>query len=88
MEKEIESILDRIYHNHDLHLLGSQWEAALEDAFMRGIELGQSKMKAENARLREALIFRGYDPDSELKHHEQEAREALRGDITPDKGGE
>jgi len=30
------------------------------------------KLEAENARLREALIFRGYDPDSELKHHESE----------------
>jgi|694.fasta_scaffold108912_4 hypothetical protein len=47
-----------------------------------------AKVRSENARLREALVFRGYDPDSELKHHEQEAREALRGDITPDKGGE
>jgi hypothetical protein len=36
-------------------------------------------LKVENARLRGALIFRGYDPDSELKYHEQEAREALKG---------
>jgi hypothetical protein len=45
------------------------------DALMEKIE----KLEAENARLREALIFRGYDPDSELKYHEQEAREALKG---------
>lgn len=45
------------------------WEKSLSER--------TSELQAENARLREALIFRGYDPDSELKYHEQEAREAL-----------
>lgn len=40
-----------------------------------------AKVRAENAQLREALIFRGYDPDSELKYHEEEKQiyEILKG---------
>ncbi len=54
--------------NHTTHFSGC-------DCVTEKIE----KLEAENARLREALVFRGYDPDSELKYHEQEAREALKG---------
>ena len=40
------------------------------------------ELYAENARLREALIFRGYNPDDELKFHEEEQKDcaALEGE--------
>jgi len=80
MDKKIDGILDALYEKHDLHLFGSQVESALEDAMMRGIELGQSKMKAENARLKEALkhiatLGHIYEEKASAKV----AREALKG---------
>jgi hypothetical protein len=52
----------------------------LDDLLGRMDAFRYIKMEIENSRLREALIFRGYNPDSELKHHEEEAREMLKGE--------
>jgi hypothetical protein len=49
------------------------------------------RMQAENARLREALEDIAhciYGNEATFQWVEKKAREALRGDITPDKGGE
>jgi hypothetical protein len=62
------------------------WEKSLSER--------TSELQAENARLREALQLIATPVRSDGTYNrsreacEQLAREALRGDITPDKGGE
>mgnify|MGYP003338163915 CR=1 FL=1 len=44
------------------------------DATMMAYMIAYNILKKENERLRYALTFRGYNPNEELKYHEEESK--------------
>ena len=60
----------------DLEVENKELKQAVQDMAMiaKTMDMIQKKWLEENKKLREVLTFRGYNPDEELKHHEEESR--------------